>query len=162
MKYCPTCGRWNQGSPVFCQYCGHTWNYRVCPRGHLNPPNARFCQECGSPDLSEPAEGRVPIFFRLIKPLFWIFVISIGLLVFISFIKSVSNTTSLSFQSFIPSLIPIGLLLLVIFLIPGTIGRGIRRIIFGLIKLGLKTVIGIVSGTLRFLFGIGKRNKSRG
>ena len=153
MKYCPTYKRWNQGNPVFCQYCGRTWNYKVCPRGHLNPYNARFCQECGSPDLSEPAEGYIPLGFRLIKPLLWVTVI--GLLILISLANF--DTASSSSQALIPSLIPIGLLILVIFLIPGGIGRVARRVLIGLIKICFR----IVGGILRVLF-ISKGNKSRG
>jgi len=80
MKFCPYCNRWNLGSPQRCRYCGRTWGERFCSAGHLNPPDANFCGECGRAELSEPA-GRTPLFIRalsLMKP------IAIGMLVVIA------------------------------------------------------------------------------
>jgi len=77
MKFCPHCNRWNIGTPLRCRYCGRTWGERICSAGHLNPPDANFCGECGRAELSEPA-GRTPLFIRallLMKP------IAIGMLI---------------------------------------------------------------------------------
>jgi len=80
MKFCPHCNRWNIGTPSRCRYCGTTWGERICSAGHVNPPDANFCGECGRAELSEPA-GRTPIFIRafsLIRP------IGIGALIFVA------------------------------------------------------------------------------
>ena len=79
MRFCPHCRRLNPGRPVICHYCARTWQVRLCPRGHENPPDSQFCGMCGSADLSETA-GPVP---------FWIWLIRIGsLIIFIFFIAS--------------------------------------------------------------------------
>ena len=57
MRYCPYCKRINEGWPIRCRYCACTWAVRYCRSGHENPPNALFCGECGSADLSTPALG---------------------------------------------------------------------------------------------------------
>lgn len=57
MKYCPHCRRFNQGNPARCRFCGRTWSYRICNRGHINPPNAIYCGECGSPDLTQTSSS---------------------------------------------------------------------------------------------------------
>ena len=55
MKYCSHCRHLNAGRPRYCQYCGHTFNVKLCPRGHINLPENLVCGECGSHDLTEPA-----------------------------------------------------------------------------------------------------------
>lgn len=81
MRFCPHCHRLNPGRPVICHYCGRTWQVRLCPRGHENPPDSQFCGICGSADLSETA-GPVP---------FWIWLIRIGsLIIFILLISSLN------------------------------------------------------------------------
>ena len=57
MRFCPECRRINEGFPERCRFCGSTWGVRICRRGHLNPPDAAFCGECGSADLSRTARG---------------------------------------------------------------------------------------------------------
>ena len=57
MRYCPKCQRINEGRPERCRFCGSTWGTRYCRRGHPNPPDAVFCGECGSADLSQTAGG---------------------------------------------------------------------------------------------------------
>jgi len=68
MRYCPNCRRINEDWPDRCRYCGLTWNVRICRRGHLNPPNAVFCGECGSGDLTDTARGG-----RIINGIFRLF-----------------------------------------------------------------------------------------
>ena len=79
MRFCPHCRRLNPGRPVICHYCARTWQVRLCPRGHENPPDSQFCGIWGSADLSETT-GPVP---------FWIWLIRIAsLIIFIVFIVS--------------------------------------------------------------------------
>lgn len=83
MKYCPFCKQWNHGKPMRCRYCGRTWNVKLCSAGHVNPIEANFCGECGTPNLSEPA-GRHPLIIRIfkyLKYLFFLYFIYIGLLI---------------------------------------------------------------------------------
>jgi hypothetical protein len=68
MKYCPHCRRWNRGAPVYCNYCGRTWAHRLCPRGHENPADAQFCNQCGRPNLTQVA-GTEPLVARIVGQL---------------------------------------------------------------------------------------------
>ena len=55
MRYCYNCNRITQGDPLFCQFCGRTYDLKLCPRLHKNARNAVICPQCGSRDLSTPA-----------------------------------------------------------------------------------------------------------
>ena len=68
MRYCPHCHRLNPGRPMHCHYCARTWQVRLCPSRHENPPEAQFCGICGSADLSETA-GPIPLWVWLIRVL---------------------------------------------------------------------------------------------
>lgn len=54
MKYCYECGRMTAGDPRYCQYCGRTYDVKLCPRRHENPRFAEVCSQCGSRELSTP------------------------------------------------------------------------------------------------------------
>lgn len=55
MRYCNYCQRLTAGQPLFCQFCGRSFDVKLCPRHHANPRTAEFCAECGSRELSTPA-----------------------------------------------------------------------------------------------------------
>jgi len=63
MRYCHNCHRVTTGEPLFCQFCGSTYDAKLCPARHLNPRSAEFCSQCGSRDLSTPAP-RIAWWFR--------------------------------------------------------------------------------------------------
>jgi len=60
------------GKPLFCTFCGKTYEAKLCPRLHVNPREAQVCSECGSRDLTTPAP----------RPPFWLYLglISLSLL----------------------------------------------------------------------------------
>jgi hypothetical protein len=59
MRYCHNCRKLTTGEPLFCQFCGSTYNAKLCPGRHINPRWATVCSQCGSRDLSTPAP-RIP------------------------------------------------------------------------------------------------------
>src|SRR5437764_1469406 len=59
MRYCNQCHRITAGEPMFCNFCGSSYNVKLCPSRHINPRSAEVCSQCGSRDLSTPAP-RVP------------------------------------------------------------------------------------------------------
>ena len=61
MRYCYNCDRVTAGEPLYCNFCGRSYNVKLCPRRHANPRNAEACSQCGSRDLSTPQP----------KPPFW-------------------------------------------------------------------------------------------
>lgn len=60
MRYCNHCHKITAGEPLFCNFCGRTYNAKLCPSRHINPRNAEICSQCGSRDLSLP-QPRVPV-----------------------------------------------------------------------------------------------------
>jgi len=65
MKYCYECQRITAGEPIFCNFCGRSYDVKLCPRLHANPRNAQACSQCGSRDLSTP-QPKVPFWVRII------------------------------------------------------------------------------------------------
>ncbi len=58
MKYCFNCNRITPGQPLFCNYCGRSYDVKLCPRRHANPRIAEACSQCGSRELSTPQPRR--------------------------------------------------------------------------------------------------------
>jgi len=65
MKYCYECNRITAGEPLFCNFCGRTYDVKLCPRLHPNPRIAQACSQCGSRDLSTP-QPKVPMWAKVI------------------------------------------------------------------------------------------------
>jgi hypothetical protein len=65
MKYCNQCDRVTIGEPLFCNFCGRSYDVKLCPRRHVNPRNAQACSQCGSRDLSTP-QPKVPFWVRIL------------------------------------------------------------------------------------------------
>ena len=66
MKYCYACNKITPGQPLFCNYCGKSYNVKLCPRRHVNPRTAEACSQCGSRDLSTP-QPRVPFWVPFVE-----------------------------------------------------------------------------------------------
>lgn len=66
MKYCYQCGRMTAGEPLFCNFCGRSYDVKLCPRLHLNPRTAEVCSQCGSRDLSTP-QPKVSMWWHLFE-----------------------------------------------------------------------------------------------
>jgi hypothetical protein len=54
MRYCNQCHRITAGEPLFCNFCGRSYDLKLCQHRHPNPRNAEICSQCGSRDLSTP------------------------------------------------------------------------------------------------------------
>ena len=63
MRYCYHCNRITAGEPLFCNFCGRSYDIKLCARLHPNPRAADVCSQCGSRDLSQP-HPRVPFWMR--------------------------------------------------------------------------------------------------
>lgn len=75
MKYCYECGRMTAGEPIFCNFCGRSYDVKLCPRHHPNPRIAEVCSQCGSRDLSTP-QPKVSAWWKVLG---WLTRILIGL-----------------------------------------------------------------------------------
>lgn len=65
MKYCFACGRITSGEPLYCSYCGRTYDVKLCPARHPNPRYAEVCSKCGSRDLSTP-QPRISFLWKFV------------------------------------------------------------------------------------------------
>jgi hypothetical protein len=82
MKYCYACGHTTGGDPYFCNFCGRSYDVKLCPKLHVNPKIAQVCSRCGRRDLSIP-QPKVPLSWQLLALLARI--LSGLLLLFLSF-----------------------------------------------------------------------------
>ncbi len=108
--YCYNCGHLTPGEPVFCNYCGRSYDVKRCPRLHANPRGADVCAKCGSRDLSTP-QPKVPAALKLLAILIRL---GLGLLLFyatLSFFIALSRSHEVH-----DTLIALGLLLLSLWL----------------------------------------------
>ena len=90
MKYCYHCGRLTSGEPLFCQFCGRSYDVKLCPRLHANP-RARFARSAAAgssprPSRKFPAGGRVLEF--LLRILFGIILVYLSLSLLVALLKS--------------------------------------------------------------------------
>jgi hypothetical protein len=65
MRYCYACGGATWGEPRFCNFCGASYDVRLCPRLHVNSRIAKICRECGSHELSTP-QPKVSFFWKVL------------------------------------------------------------------------------------------------
>lgn len=65
MRYCYHCNHATTGEPLFCNFCGRSYDVKLCPRLHVNPRRAEVCSQCGSRDLSTP-QPKVPLRAKLV------------------------------------------------------------------------------------------------
>ena len=54
MRYCNSCRKVTSGDPAYCNYCGKSYDVKLCGRGHPNNRSADVCSTCGSRELSTP------------------------------------------------------------------------------------------------------------
>jgi len=66
MRYCYNCNKITAGEPLFCNFCGRSYNVKICAHKHINPRNAMACSQCGSRDFSTP-QPKVPLWAPLLE-----------------------------------------------------------------------------------------------
>jgi RNA polymerase subunit RPABC4/transcription elongation factor Spt4 len=87
VKYCYHCGRVTTGEPLFCNFCGRSYDLKLCPRLHVNTRRASICSQCGSHELSTP-QPRVPFWATIVLFLIALIsgilfsLVSLGLVIF--------------------------------------------------------------------------------
>lgn len=111
MNYCYNCGHITPGEPLYCNYCGRSYDVKLCPRHHGNPRSADVCSQCGSRELSTP-QPKVPAMWKLLAI---IIRLGLGLFLFyvtLSFLVALAKTTQ--FQQ---ALVAFALLLIALWLV---------------------------------------------
>ena len=108
MKYCFECGRMTAGEPLFCNFCGRSYDVKLCPRHHVNPRVADVCSQCGSRELSTPHPKVSPLwkvaaFF--LKVLVGLSLLYIALAVLLAALQGIVSS-----PQFLNVLVPLGIL----------------------------------------------------
>jgi hypothetical protein len=107
MRYCNQCHRMTSGEPLFCNFCGRSYDLKLCPHRHPNPRNAGICSQCGSRELSTP-HPRVPFWLIPIVKLLTILpgLALVGLTIAFAFgvIRTLLTNQALMFQAVIAGL----------------------------------------------------------
>src|SRR6266481_1646550 len=79
MRYCYNCNRATIGDPLFCNFCGRSYNIKLCQKLHVNPRNAEACSRCGSRDLSTP-QPKVPFWATFLLLALTVLQMALGML----------------------------------------------------------------------------------
>src|SRR3989442_10331664 len=100
MRYCNQCHRVTEGDPLFCQFCGSSFDVKLCPHRHVNPRIAQVCTQCGSRDLSTPAPSvgflaRFLLFLLSVSPGVLLLLMTVVLLV--GFISAIFTSPQMLF-----------------------------------------------------------------
>jgi hypothetical protein len=112
MRYCNQCHRITVGQPLFCNFCGRSYDFRLCPHRHPNPRNAELCSECGSRELSTP-QPRVTLWLApllaILSYLPGVLLLAVTVLFFFGFVYVLVTNQELLFQAMLVGLILAGL-----------------------------------------------------
>ena len=137
MRYCTNCHRLSAGEPQFCNTCGRSYDYKLCPSRHSNPRNAQVCSTCGSRDLSVP-HPRLPIWAA---PLIWllsalpgVLLLLLTLLFFLGLVEALIRNQ----QLVVPYVFGTGLLLTVLWWAYMQLPGFLRALIRKLFRIGTK------------------------
>ncbi len=66
MRYCNSCRKITTGNPAYCNYCGKSYDIKLCGRGHPNIRAADACATCGWRELSVP-QPRLSVKIRIFR-----------------------------------------------------------------------------------------------
>lgn len=132
MKYCFQCGRITSGEPLFCNFCGSSFDVKLCPRLHPNPRVATVCSQCGSRELSSP-QPRVSFWWSVLA---YLLLIVLGsLLVWLSLLLLIPILCEfLKLHAFQAGMILIGLLLVGLWFLWAMLPHWMQELIRWLVK----------------------------
>jgi len=101
MRYCNQCHCITAGEPLFCNFCGRSYDLKLCPHRHPNPRTAEVCNQCGSRELSTP-HPRVSFWLSpllvLLSALPGIVLLGISLFLLLGFIQALLTNQQFVFQ----------------------------------------------------------------
>lgn len=101
MRYCHQCHRVTAGQPMFCNFCGRSYDFKLCPSRHPNSRSAEICSQCGSRELSTP-HPRVPLWLTplliLLSAIPGLLLFALTILFFIGFVTALAQSPQLQFQ----------------------------------------------------------------
>lgn len=57
MRYCFSCKYLSPRQAIYCAHCGGSFGGRRCPQHHLSPADAKVCIQCGTNELTQPSSS---------------------------------------------------------------------------------------------------------
>jgi RNA polymerase subunit RPABC4/transcription elongation factor Spt4 len=123
MKHCFACGRITTGEPLYCNFCGKSYDVKLCPRKHVNPRIAEICSKCGSRELSTPQPKVSPVWHLL----GFLARVTVAVLIAYVFLTFVSELFAMPETR--DALVVLVLLLLVLWFLWGMLPLWFRRLI---------------------------------
>ena len=107
MRYCNHCHRMTAGEPLFCNFCGRSYNAKLCPHRHPNPRNAEICSQCGSHELSTP-QPHLPLWLAaligILTGLPGLLLVTVSILFIFGLIHALLSNQQLLFQAVVAGL----------------------------------------------------------
>jgi hypothetical protein len=131
MRYCTNCRHITPGQPLFCNYCGRSYDVKLCPSRHPNPRSATVCSQCGSHELSVPQPLRsLPkrLLVAVLRIAPGLFLLLVTVLFFLGLVEELLRSPVIQAQA-----LCLGLVLAVLWWLymqlPGFVRGGIRRVL---------------------------------
>src|SRR5580692_7514665 len=101
MRYCNHCHRITTGEPVYCNFCGRSYDFKLCPRHHPNPRSAEVCAQCGSRELSTP-HPKVPLWMAsllaVLSVIPGVLLLLLSVMFLMGFVRVVLSSQQLMFE----------------------------------------------------------------
>src|SRR5262249_51997165 len=101
MRFCNNCQRVTAGEPLFCNFCGRSYDLKLCPHRHANPRTAEVCSQCGSRELSTPHPAMslwLHSLLALLSVLPGLVLLGVSLLFLVGFFQVLFTNQQLLFQ----------------------------------------------------------------
>jgi hypothetical protein len=128
MKFCYQCGHVTAGKPLFCSFCGRTFDVKLCPRLHANPRFADVCSQCGSRELSRP-QPKVALWWRVLALLLQIALGSFLVFLTLEFVAGILKTEFVQ-----NAMVVLGLLLMALWAVWIVLPEWLRKLLHRLLR----------------------------
>ena len=131
MRYCNHCHRITTGEPLFCNFCGRSYDYKLCPHRHPNPRTAEVCNQCGSRELSTP-HPKVSFWMASLLTVLSVFpgvlLLLLSVVFLLGFLQMLLSNQQLLFQFMLTGLF-IGFLWWLYMQLPGFLRRWLSKLL---------------------------------
>jgi RNA polymerase subunit RPABC4/transcription elongation factor Spt4 len=131
MRYCNHCHRITTGEPPFCNFCGRSYDFKLCPHRHPNPRSAEVCNQCGSRELTTP-QPEVPFWMAcllaVLSVLPGVLLLLLTVMFFLGFLRVLLTSQQLMFEFMLVGLV-IAFLWWLYMQLPGFLRRWLSKLL---------------------------------
>lgn len=155
MRYCLSCKYLSPNDAVYCGHCARSFGGRRCTQHHLSPPDSKVCIQCGATELTEATGSFLPQ--QILGIVGIVAAIAIGATTIPRLVQSgAQGAQQLTHRIFSVQTLDLFLAYIVLptvllHLIPGEIGRVIRRNLARTLDRLLRSTLNFFSGIPYFL-----------